>query len=48
MMNSVLDCGANGWLMIAAAATTYGVLILGGAALAKYLFFGNRGSAPVQ
>ena len=47
-MNTLLDCGANGWLMTAAAATTYGVLALGGAALAKYLFFGNRGSATAQ
>lgn len=47
-MNSLLDCGANGWLMIAGVAVTYGILALGGAALAKYLFFGNRRSATAQ
>jgi hypothetical protein len=48
MMNSLLDCGGNGWLMIAGVAVTYGVLALGGAALAKYLFFGNRRAVTAQ
>ena len=38
-MDSVLNCGADGWLMIAAGIVTYGVLALAGAALVKYLFF---------
>jgi hypothetical protein len=42
MMNSVLACGANGWLMIAAGVVTYGVLALAAAALIKYLFFADR------
>jgi len=45
MMDSVLDCGANGWLMIAGGVVTYGVLALAGAALIKYLFFAGRSSA---
>ena len=44
MMDSVLNCGANGWLMIAGGLVTYGVLALAGAALIKYLFFANRDS----
>ena len=42
MMNSVLDCGSNGWLMIASGVAIYGVLALAGAALVKYLFFPGR------
>jgi hypothetical protein len=42
MMDSVLNCGTNGWLMIAAGVLTYGLLALAGAALLKYLFFANR------
>jgi hypothetical protein len=45
MMDSVLNCGANGWLMIAAGVVTYGLLALAGAALVKYLFFAGRNSA---
>jgi hypothetical protein len=45
MMDSVLNCGANGWLMIAAGVVTYGVLALAGAALVKYLFFADRTAA---
>jgi hypothetical protein len=41
-MDSVLNCGANGWLMIAAGVVTYGMLALAGAALVKYLFFADR------
>ena len=41
-METALNCGAHGWTMIAALATTYGVLLLCAAALIKYLFFGNR------
>jgi len=43
-MDSVLNCGADGWVMIAGAVVMYGVLALAGAALIKYLFFANRGS----
>jgi hypothetical protein len=43
-MDSVLNCGAGTWFMIAAAIATYGVLALAGAALIKYLFFANRNS----
>ena len=45
IMESMIDCGAHGWLMIAAGVVTYGVLALAGAALVKYLFFAGRGSA---
>ena len=38
-MDSILNCGAGSWLMIAAGIVTYGVLGLAGAALVKYLFF---------
>jgi hypothetical protein len=44
-MDSVLNCGANGWLMVAGGVVTYGVLALVGAALVKYLFFANRSSS---
>jgi hypothetical protein len=44
-MESVLNCSNGGWFMIAAGIATYGLLVLGGAALIKYLFFSNRGSA---
>ena len=44
-MDSVLNCGANGWLMIAAGVLTYGLLALAGAALVKYLFFADRTAA---
>ena len=47
MMETALNCGANGWLMIAGGVVTYGVLALAGAALIKYLFFADRGSAAV-
>ena len=36
-MDTLLNCSANGWAMIAGAALTYGVLGLTGAALIKYL-----------
>lgn len=42
MMNSVLACGGNEWLMIAGVVVTYGVLALAGAALIKYLFLTKR------
>jgi len=45
MMESVLNCGANGWPMLAAGVVTYGTLVLAGAALIKYLFFGGRSHA---
>jgi hypothetical protein len=44
MMNTVLDCGSNGWLMIASGIAIYGLLALTGAALVKYLFFSTRDS----
>jgi hypothetical protein len=45
MMDTVLNCGANGWLMLAAGVLTYGTLALAGATLIKYLFFADRGHA---
>lgn len=45
MMDTVLNCGVNGWLMLAAGVLTYGMLALAGAALVKYLFFDDRGHA---
>ena len=44
-MDSVLSCGANGWLMAAGAIVTYGVLALAGAALIKYLFSAGHSHA---
>jgi hypothetical protein len=45
IMESVLNCGTNQWLVIASVVLIYGVLALGGAALVKYLFFTGHGSA---
>ena len=45
MMDSVLNCGTTGWLMIAGGAVSYGVLLLAGAALIKYLVSGSRSHA---
>ena len=45
IMESVLNCGTNQWLVIASVVLIYSVLALGGAALVKYLFFAGRGSA---
>ncbi len=42
MMDTGWNCGANGWLMLAAGILTYGTLALAGAALIKYLFFADR------
>ncbi len=39
MMNGMMNCG---WLMITGGVVVYGVLILAGAALIKYLFFGDK------
>ena len=44
-MIDTLTCGTNGWLMLAAGVLTYGVLVLAGVALIKYLFFGDRRQA---
>lgn len=44
MMQSALNCGPHGWVMIASMITAYGVLALGSAALIKYLFFSKRGA----
>jgi hypothetical protein len=41
MMESVLNCGANGWLMIAGGLATF----LAGAALVKYLFSAEHSHA---
>ena len=46
MMESMLNCSTNGWLMIAGGIVTYGVLILAGAAVIKYLFSAERSRAP--
>lgn len=45
MMDTALNCGANGWLMIAGGVVTYGLLALAGAALIKYLFVAGRTGA---
>jgi len=45
IMDSVLNCGTNGWLVIASVVLIYAVLTLGSAALVKYLFFTGRGTA---
>lgn len=45
MMDSIWNCSTDGWLMVAGGIATYGALLLAGAALIKYLFFGTRGSA---
>ena len=45
MMETFLNCGANGWPMLAAGVLTYGTLVLAGAALIKYLFSTERGHA---
>jgi hypothetical protein len=42
IMDSVLNCGTHGWLMIASVVLIY---TLGSAALVKYLFFTGRGTA---
>ena len=44
-MDSVLNCGGNGWFMIASAVVFYGLLALAGAALVKYLLSGGRSRA---
>ena len=44
-MGSVLNCGSDGWLMLASDIAIYGLLALSGAALVKYLFFAGRGQA---
>jgi hypothetical protein len=44
-MDSVLNCGADGWVMIAGAVVMYGVLALAGAALIKYLFTNHSSAA---
>ena len=44
-MDSVLNCGTHEWLAIASVVLIYGVLILGSAALVKYLFSTRRVSA---
>ena len=49
MMDTLLNCSANTWPMIAVMITgsvvTFGVLALAGAALIKYLFVAGRGGA---
>lgn len=42
MMDSMLNCGVGGWLMVAGGVLAYGVLALAGAALVKYLFFAGQ------
>ncbi len=44
-MDSLLNCGTSGWLMVAGGLITYGLLALAGAALVKYLFFAGRSRA---
>jgi hypothetical protein len=44
-MDNLLNCGTGGWLMMTGGVATYGVLLLAGAALIKYLFSTNRSTA---
>ncbi len=44
-MDTLLNYGTDGWLMIAGGVATYGVLLLASAALIKYLFSANRSTA---
>jgi hypothetical protein len=44
-MDSMLNCDTGGWLMIAGGILTYGVLILAGAGLIKYLLSRPRSIA---
>ena len=48
MMDTVLNCGANGWLMLAAGVLTYGTLALAGATLIKYLFLPTAAMLPAE
>jgi hypothetical protein len=45
MIDNLLNCGANAWLMIAGGVLTFGVLVLAGTALVKYVFFTGRSGA---
>ena len=45
MTDTLLNCGAHAWPMIAGGLLTYGVLALAGAALVKHLFFPKRDGA---
>jgi hypothetical protein len=45
MMNTALECTSHGWPMIAGGIAVLTVVALSGAALVKYLFFGDRPSA---
>lgn len=45
MTESLLNCGHDGWFMIAGGALTFGVLALAATALVKYIFFANRSHA---
>ncbi len=45
MMNGMMNCG---WLMITGGVVVYGVLILAGAALIKYLFFGDKSNRAAR
>lgn len=42
MMQNTMDCGFGGWVMMGAGVLLLAVLILGAAALIKYLFFTGR------
>jgi hypothetical protein len=46
-MDSLLICGVGASLLIAAGVVTLGVLALAGAALTKYLFYGDHNTAAV-
>ena len=46
MMDQMTNCA--GWLMVASGITTFTVVILGGAAAIKYLFFADRGPNSVK
>ncbi len=42
MMNGMMNCG---WLMMGTGLITFGVVVLAGAALVKYLFFAGHNTA---
>ena len=43
----MMNCVSGGWLMMAGGLLTYGVLILAGAALVKYVFFAGGSTTRV-
>jgi hypothetical protein len=42
MTDTFLNCGIGGWFMLASGVVTFGLLVLAGTALVKYIFFTDR------